>query len=475
MSASHAPVPTQERNPALRKLTDFLAERRRAGKAAPDFEAFEAEFHALVAAVECEGLKEELERQDVNVPLVVIGGVAHRQVVRCEETYFAPSGPVRPMRSLYSTRSEPDETALCPMELRAGIIEGRWTPTAAKQALWFVAQMPPKAVEELYQRLGGLTPSATVLDRLPKKFSAEWEDKRQELEAALREQEKVPAEAASVGASLDGVMVPMKDGDRQRKREEAAKKGKSASGPAGYQEVGVGTLSFYDKAGNLLSTIRLGRMPEAKKATLKEMLAAELAAVLKQRPKLVVTRLADGANDNWTYLDALPVEGPRVVDFWHATEHLAKALNAAYGENSTQARAQLEKHRHVLRHDLKGASKVIRALIHLRDSHPRRKVIKTELKYFRKRRKLMRYAELAAQGLPIGTGVTEAACKTLATQRMKCSGMAWREEGGQAILTLRSLIQSDRFDAGWALFAAHFRTPVTVPDNVIPIRGRVAS
>jgi hypothetical protein len=41
----------------------------------------------------------------------------------------------------------------------------------------------------------------------------------------------------------------------------------------------------------------------------------------------------------------------------------------------------------------------------------------------------------------------EAACKTLVTERMKRSGMRWREAGGQAILTLRGWVQSDRFDA----------------------------
>lgn len=82
----------------------------------------------------------------------------------------------------------------------------------------------------------------------------------------------------------------------------------------------------------------------------------------------------------------------------------------------------------------------------------------------------MRYADLVAAGLPIGTGVTEAACKTLATQRLKCSGMSWGDEGGQAILTLRSLIQSDRFDAAWQLLASRYKRDVTIPDNVIPLR-----
>ena len=61
----------------------------------------------------------------------------------------------------------------------------------------------------------------------------------------------------------------------------------------------------------------------------------------------------------------------------------------------------------------------------------------------------MRYAALKEQGLPIGSGVTEAACKTLATQRMKRSGMRWGEQGGQAILSFRALVQSNRFERAW--------------------------
>ena len=126
-----------------------------------------------------------------------------------------------------------------------------------------------------------------------------------------------------------------------------------------------------------------------------------------------------------------------------------------------------------MRHDLDGAHKVIRALAFQRDEHPHSKVIKKELKYFRKHRHRMNYAEVATRGLPIGTGSMEAACKTLATQRMKCSGMTgWTEAGGQAILTLRSLIQSDRFDAAWELLATTYKHAVVIPHNVIPLRLR---
>ncbi len=72
----------------------------------------------------------------------------------------------------------------------------------------------------------------------------------------------------------------------------------------------------------------------------------------------------------------------------------------------------------------------------------------------------MKYRSLLNKNLPIGSGVVEAACKTLASQRMKRSGMSWLYEGGQAILTLRSLIQSDRFDRGWSRIASLYKTRV---------------
>jgi hypothetical protein len=71
--------------------------------------------------------------------------------------------------------------------------------------------------------------SKISLDRLPKALSAHWEANRTRFEVALRDEESVLAEAVSVGVSLDGVMVPMKDGDRQGKREQAKAKGKSPS------------------------------------------------------------------------------------------------------------------------------------------------------------------------------------------------------------------------------------------------------
>ena len=100
---------------------------------------------------------------------------------------------------------------------------------------------------------------------------------------------------------------------------------------------------------------------------------------------------------------------------------------------------------------------------------PRRKRIRAALTYFRNQRGRMHYATYLRQHLPIASGVMEAACKTLVTQRLKGSGMAWTMAGGQAILTLRSLLQSGRWAQGWPLLAADFRHPVVIPDDNLEV------
>ena len=84
----------------------------------------------------------------------------------------------------------------------------------------------------------------------------------------------------------------------------------------------------------------------------------------------------------------------------------------------------------------------------------------------------MRYAELRAHNLPMGSGVVEAACKPLVRQRLKRSGMRWRTEGGQAILTFRALWQSERFARAWSLLGETYKRSVTLPRKVLAFSKR---
>jgi hypothetical protein len=452
---------------AMDQLQDFLRQRREAHEPVADLHTFEQELHRLFVAAEREALSHELARCDLDVPAIEVDGEPYHRVLRCATTYNSAAGPVRVERSLY--RSSRGGQTVCPLDLRAGIVEDYWTPLAAKQATWVVAHLTPKEGEELFALLGNMTPSKSTLDRLPKALSGHWEAQRPQFEATLRRQEEIPPEAVAMAVSLDGVMAPMKDGQRQAKRTHARAMGKSPSGPAGYQEVGCATVSYYDRHGERLCTRRMARMPETNKATLKSQLTAEVMGALIERPDLRIVKVADGAPDNWSYLGAMLPFGVEVLDFYHAVEHLGTALGAAYGEGTPIYQERVEALSRVLRDAPHGVDKVIGTLCRLCTRYPRRQAIHTALAYFREHRHRMPYAHLRAQNLPIGSGVVEAACKTLVSQRLKRSGMRWRTAGGQAILTFRALCQSERFERAWSLLVETYKQSVALPRKVIAL------
>ena len=286
------------------QLHAFLRQHREAREPVADLHTFAQELHRLFVAAEREALGHELVRFDLDVPAIEVEGERCHRVLRCATTYASAAGPVRVVRRLY--RHPCGGHAVCPLELRAGIIEGSWTPLAAKQATWVVAHLTPQEGEELFDLLGNMTPSKSTLDRLPKALHGHWEAQRPRFEATVRHQEAIPPEAVAMAVSLDGVMAPMKDGQRHAKRTQARAQGQAPSGPAGSQEVGCATISYDDRHGERLCTRRMARMPETNQATLKGQLTAEGMGALLQRPDVRVVKVADGAPDNWSYLRGYP-------------------------------------------------------------------------------------------------------------------------------------------------------------------------
>ena len=61
--------------------------------------------------------------------------------------------------------------AVVPLELRASIISGHWTPLAARQASVLVAHLTPRESAAVLAELGTMKPSVSSLDRLPKQLS----------------------------------------------------------------------------------------------------------------------------------------------------------------------------------------------------------------------------------------------------------------------------------------------------------------
>ena len=254
MSVFHVPSVCANANArvvgAIERLCEHVDAFRTRPLAGEDFERVERELHErFVEAERPEVLGQLLESLDVDVASVEIGGRRCHRVLRSTETYTTAVGTVTARRTLYRCGRE---RAVVPMELRAGIVEGHWTPLAAHQASCVVAQMTPSEGEALLRELGNMAPSKSSLDRLPKGLSARWEANREAFESTLRKATMVPEEAVTVAVSLDGVMVPTKDAQRAEKRERSRDSGPAPKGPAGYQEAGCAALSFYDAEGERL-------------------------------------------------------------------------------------------------------------------------------------------------------------------------------------------------------------------------------
>ena len=459
--------------PAYSRLQQFVE----ASRAAPgSFEEFEHELGEQMRALENEVKTEQLARYDVDALTLVVSGVTMNRCLEKEDKrYLSSSGPVVVARNLF--RPSGGGKAVCPLELRAGIVGGLCTPAMARMVTYTMGHMTSAESAALFREFGIEGPSSSTCDRIPKVVDEVWERHREEWEDALRGEETVPVTAKVLAASLDGVMVPDKEAQAEAKVEREKKRknlAKVTGGPAGYREVGCGTVSLFDAEAERLLTIRYGRAPEAKKRTLTAQLDAEVEAILAVRPDLILVALADGAEENWRYFD-----GPRwaratkIVDYGHASQHLKAGLAAYYGVESIEGRAEYERLKVILKEQPGGVEIVIASFLGLerslrarsKPSARQKKVVRSERKYFENQRERMDYATYIANGLPIGSGVVEAACKTLATQRMKRSGMSWGD-GKQAILTIRSLQQSDRWERGWRMVAASFReTPLVVTEH----------
>lgn len=464
----------EEQSPARQRLREFLRARQQAWEqGTPEFERFERELHEHVMNLERECVAAELARYDVTAERIEVGGVSYQPVLQAAETYLSAAGPVRVERHLYRPAGRKAKS-ICPLELRAGIMNGYWTPQAARHGAFVMAQLPAGAAAALFQELGAMHPSRSTLDRLPRTLSGHWEAHRPEWEAAVQGQETVPGSATTLAISVDGVLAPLKPQPEER-AERAAKRtvpGKQASGPLGYREVGCGTLTLYAGEGERLHTVQYARMPEYKKGTLAAQLQAEAQAILGARPDLRRVYLADGADTNWELLAEVeravggdPAGAVQIVDFYHACEHLKGGCDAIWGESTARGQAAFARLRVLLKEADDGAEQILRTLKYHcgRATGSRRKRIGAALTYFRNQRGRMHYAAYQRHHLPIGSGVVEAACKTLVTQRLKGSGMAWTMAGGQAILTLRSLLQSHRWAQAWPLLAADFHQPVMIP------------
>jgi Uncharacterised protein family (UPF0236) len=431
-----------------------------------EFKEHEAVITRMVYTLGQAALSEVLSHYDTSYDVIEVEEQTYRRKHKAPKTYQTALGPVTLERQVYVNRkTDGDGRSICPVELQTGMIEGYWTPMAAKHAMWGLAHLTAQEVEDMLLQFGKMNPSRSSLDRLPKALHQQWEAQTITYHEELMASERIPSNAVSFATSLDGVMIgmkPKKTDDNQSMKTE-------------WREASCGTISFFDAEGERLSTLQYGRMPEHKKATLKTLLRMNTESILKDRPDLKLVHVADGAQDNWTFFDEEMPLGFQLTDFYHASEYLKAAFDAAYPKNANKSRAKFEKYKLILRDDLDGVKKTLRALRHLRSQHKGNKTITAGVTYFTNNQHRMLYAEAKSKNYPIGSGVVEASCKTLVGQRLKRAGMSWQHQGGQGVLTFRSLAKSGRFDKAWALIEKCYAKKVIEHKNVMYLAVQNAS
>ena len=361
-------------------------------------------------------------------------------------------GEIELRRSLYEA-VEPGEPALFPLEKHLGIEAGLATPALAERVgLWSVDH-EQEQVRGLLLREHNVSWSVASLRKVTTALRDGLASFREEAQVA-RVLELLTKAFASKGqhrpvlaAGRDGIQVPI----RQQ----------------GYHEGSTATLSVHDRRGRRLGTVYLGQMPEAGQGTLSAQLTALLTKVLTQwhargRPAPRLAYITDGGNHPKEYYQRVlrrmndpwhpgqKLAWQWVLDFWHACGYLNKLATALFGAGA-KAAPWFAKWRRWLRDRHQGVTQVLRsAMWHYNNGRQLRRGTEAEYwkayRYLRKHAVWMKYAQYRRQGLPIGSGVTEAACKTVFTERLKRSGMTWSHAGGQVILDLRVLVLSTVWD-----------------------------
>ena len=442
-------------------------------------------------AIGREAMRQVFEAAAVDAPEVWINGVLHGRVRRFNDKVHTTFGEVPVDKTSY--RKDGKSPPVVAMEKALGLVEGSYTPKAAKIMCLLTALAVRDDVEKIVGEFGGMSMGSATLYRIPQVVMARYELRRPDLEQQVRERSPIPPEAVSVQFGLDGVMVPQ-DGEHCDPRGRTPRNDpdpprhertvgtmppspRDADGKEGisWHEASVATVSYHDQKGKHLHTTYLGRMPEAYKATLEQMLTEEARLVAACRPDLRPVFASDGAEGQWATLQRIRATLPvpmqdvaiNLLDLFHMGEHLQQAADAIHGNGTAKARVARVEWLETLRAYDDGLERVRQCLrrFHRQATSQRtRDAIDRVLTYLKSNKDRVRYKFAEEHNLPLATGPTEAAAKSLVGVRMKRSGARYSQHGGQTILTLLAAHKSGRFDVLWDVIVTNcYAANVSVP------------
>jgi hypothetical protein len=358
-------------------------------------------------------------------------------------------------RFLYEDR-EPGQPCLFPLEQQLGLVAGAATPALAERAAALLAQHTQKQTLAILKAEHDVSWSVDTLRKVTAAMADNLESQRlpaqteQVLTWLQQAQNSHGRNKPVLVAGRDGIHLP--------------------EGDEGYHEGALATLSVQDRKGKRLGTVYVGGMPQPGQRTLSEQLTALIEEVLRQwrGPLPRLAYVTDNGHHPLEYFHQVltrmrhPRSGKvlvwhRVSDYYHVSQYLSKMAEALFG-----ATAQAKQWAGRMRRWLKEKGGLKRVLISAtyhhqqqRLSRKRQEAYEQAYGYLRGHRQGMDYARYRQLGIPLGSGVTEAGCKIVFTQRLKRSGMRWQGEGGQVVVTLRVLLLSGVWQAAVALWLKH--------------------
>jgi hypothetical protein len=152
-----------------------------------------------------------------------------------------------------------------------------------------------------------------------------------------------------------------------------------------------------------------------------------------------------------------------VLDWYHLDERLTKCLELSTAANRHES--QRSRWHGQLLERAHGADQVIRSLRRKARGveHESLEQLEGHVAYIERNKHRMQYRTYDKRGIPIGSGVTEGACKSVVNVRAKRSGQRWSQRGLTAALHLRAMHESNRFDGFWSFFSRRYRATNIVP------------
>lgn len=257
---------------------------------------------------------------------------------------------------------------------------------------------------------------------------------------------------------VDGVMVPLiTDGEKRKRRAKVVEKRRTRPAwrrrPAALPPVRPGsdlpykefkTITFYDEA-NARRHILLSRCRRTRVSTLLQREAIRLQFGRADERIGVV----DGASWIPPQLEGADLRLTGLgLDFYHLSENVHRTRRSVFGEDDAAGSRWAAALLHTLKHAGYAAARDELLTWRTALRGKKRQAADRLLNYVVERREMIRYPEFAARGWQIGSGPTEARCKT-ATSRLKRSGQRWDAVHAEAIAALTNLRDSDQWRLYW--------------------------